>query len=117
MSFYSEMDILNERLRIGERLKAWRLFQNRTRSDVADAAGIAVSSLQRLEDGENTSMDTFLRVCGELGMDLRLSDWLPDASVRPVDRVQLKGMQRQRASGQRVQGAPGSASRWSWADS
>lgn len=82
---------------LGERVASLRLGRNLTQAHVAREAGTSVSSVKRLEAGENTSLDTLMRVLGVLGLDQRLLDFLPDPAVRPVERVRLGGRERQRA--------------------
>ena len=62
--------------------------------------------------GEAISLDSFVRVAIALGFTNHLLTMLPDPAVRPVERVQLAGSERQRASGKRVSQGP-----WVWGDS
>lgn len=82
---------------LGERVARLRLSRNLTQAHVAGEAGASVSSVKRLEAGENTSLDTLLRVLGVLGYEQRLLESLPDPAVRPVERVRHGGRERQRA--------------------
>lgn len=117
MSDYVSPQIKRELAVLGQRLADLRLALNRTQAETARQAGIGVSSLRRLESGENASLDTFLRVLTALELSSGLSSWIPDAAVRPVDRVKLSGQQRQRASGSRIADSRhGAASAWAWGD-
>lgn len=117
MTDYSTPKIRRELQLLGQRIADQRLAQNRTQAETAQAAGIGVSSLRRLEAGENASLDTLLRVLSALNLSSDLSAWIPDAAIRPVDRVRLSGQQRQRASGSRVADArQDAASAWAWGD-
>lgn len=59
--------------RISARLKEFRLKQNISRQDLADSAGVSVSSIVRIEDGEIKSFDSFLRILRTFGkMDILL---------------------------------------------
>ncbi|ROR24656.1 helix-turn-helix protein [Comamonas sp. BIGb0124] len=100
-------------LEIGERLTRLRLSRNLTQATLAREAGASVSSIKRLEAGENTSLDTFLRVLGALGLDERLSAVLPDPEVRPVERVRHGGRERRRA---REKAVPAKATDWAWGE-
>ena len=53
--------------RIGNHLKTVRLRQNITQQSLADAAGLSVSSLKKIEKGEIGSFDSLLRILRTLG--------------------------------------------------
>lgn len=97
---------------LGGRLADIRLSRNLTQAQLANEAGVSLSSIKRLEAGQNTSLDTFLRVLRALGLTNHLATVLPDPTVRPVERVQRQGRQRQRA---RPGTAPPAAA-WTWDD-
>ena len=99
---------------LGERVARLRLSRNLTQAHVAREAGASVSSVKRLEAGENTSLDTLLRVLGVLGFDQRLLDALPDPTVRPVERVRHGGRERQRARAAPT--AVPKATDWAWGE-
>lgn len=96
---------------LGARVATLRLSRNLTQAHVAQEAGTSLSSIKRLEAGENTSLDTFLRVLGVLGLEERVLESLPDPAVRPVERVRHGGRERQRAR----QGPEGAARATDWA--
>lgn len=98
---------------LGARLAGLRLARNLTQAHLAREAGASVSSIKRLEAGENTSVNTLLRVLAVLGLDGRLLDSLPDPAVRPVERVRHGGRERRRA---RETQAPPKATDWAWGD-
>lgn len=98
---------------LGTRLSRVRLSRNVAQADLAKEAGISISTLKRLEAGENTSLEAFIRVLLALRLGDHLSALLPDPAVRPVERVRMRGRERQRASGRRE---PIPASQWAWGD-
>ncbi|KJF65234.1 helix-turn-helix domain-containing protein [Rhizobium nepotum] len=98
---------------IGDRIAKIRLSRNLTQADLARQTGISVSSIKRLEAGENTSLDTFIRVLTALGLADHLTGFLPDPDVRPIERVKREGHERQRASGRK--GAT-KATEWAWGE-
>ncbi|MHC1481705.1 helix-turn-helix domain-containing protein [Frateuria aurantia] len=98
---------------LGQRLARIRLAANITQADLARQAGVSARSIKRLEAGDNTSLDTLIRVLAALQLGGRLLQALPDPDVRPVERVRLKGRERQRA---RAQVAPAKATDWAWGD-
>ncbi|MEO8112920.1 MAG: helix-turn-helix transcriptional regulator [Phenylobacterium sp.] len=96
---------------LGERLEAIRLSRNLTQAQVAEEAGISVSTLKRLERGGSISLDAFIRVLSALRLQDHLAALLPDPGVRPVERATRKGHVRQRA---RPKSRPAPASAWAW---
>ena len=90
-----------------------RLSRNMTQASLARESGTSARSIKRLEAGENTSLDTLLRVLQVLGLGDRLLDGLPDPGVRPIERVKLHGRERRRASG--TPAAP-KATDWAWGE-
>ncbi len=79
------------------RLGRIRLSRNMTQKQLADQAGVSLKTIGRLEKGEGISLDTFIRVLTALRIQHNLAALLPDPSVRPIDRVSLKGTERKRA--------------------
>lgn len=83
---------------LGEGLAAYRLNHNLTQRQLADDASVSINALRRLEGGQNTSLDTLIRVLEALNLGDRLEILTPAAEVRPVDRVRLAtGSERKRA--------------------
>jgi transcriptional regulator with XRE-family HTH domain len=83
---------------IGGRLEQARLSKNLSQQDVADRSGLSISTVKRLERGDSPTLDSFIRAMGALGLDSHLGALVPDQTVRPVERVKLKGHERRRAS-------------------
>jgi transcriptional regulator with XRE-family HTH domain len=98
---------------IGHRIAKIRLSRNLTQANLARETGTSVSSIKRLEAGENTSLDTFIRVLTALGLADHLTGFLPDPDVRPIERVKHEGHERQRASGHK---GAGKATEWAWGE-
>ncbi len=97
---------------LGARVARLRLSRNLTQAHVAREAGTSISSVKRLEAGDNTSLETLLRVLEVLGLEQRLLESLPDPAVRPVERVQHGGRERQRA--RQVPDRASKATDWAW---
>jgi transcriptional regulator with XRE-family HTH domain len=98
---------------LGTRIARIRLGRNLTQASLARQAGASVRSIKRLEAGENTSLDTFIRVLAALNLGDRLSSALPDPDVRPVERVKHEGHERQRA---RDRSTVPKATDWAWGE-
>jgi transcriptional regulator with XRE-family HTH domain len=81
----------------GGRLKRYRLQQNRTVAEIAKEAGIAVSTVDRAEAGENPTFETVVRILRALGRVDALDAFLPAPLVSPLQLVKLSGRERQRA--------------------
>ncbi len=98
---------------LGGQIADIRLSQNRTQAQIAGEAGVSRATLARLEQGHGVSLDTFIRVLMALNLQEHLEHFLPDPTIRPLDRVALAGRERQRAR-------PGpedeSEETWSWGD-
>lgn len=54
-------------IKIGEHLKSLRLKQNITQQNLAEEAGVSLSSIKKIEKGEIGSFDSILRVLRTLG--------------------------------------------------
>ncbi|HZZ31008.1 MAG TPA: helix-turn-helix transcriptional regulator [Phenylobacterium sp.] len=82
---------------LGARLEALRLSRNLTQQTLASDAGISVSTLKRLERGDTTTLNSFIRVIIALRLQDHMASLLPDPGLRPVERVARKGRERRRA--------------------
>lgn len=98
---------------IGKRVSKLRLGHNMAQEDLAKLSGISLRTLKRLEAGENSSLETLLKVFNSLNLTERLFSIFPDTDVRPIERVKLKGRERQRASAKEK---IVKASQWAWGD-
>lgn len=82
--------------KLGTAFEALRLSRNIRQEDLAEQAGIARSTLARLEKEGTATLDTTLRVLEALGLGDRLDLLLPEIKESPLD---LKSGERQRATG------------------
>lgn len=103
---------------IGDRLAALRLSRDLTQQQVADAAGIGLRTLQRMESGEVAGrLSGFVGVCRVLGLKDRFEMLLPEVGPSPMDQLKLQGKQRERASGtSRTAPTPLREGPWKWGD-
>lgn len=90
--------------RVGSHLKAVRLRQNITQQSLADAAGISLSTLKKIEKGEIGSFDSLLRVLRTLGKLDVLLPLVEEEQLSPSEYYHLVQSntarhQRQRAAG------------------
>ena len=100
-------------LEIGQRLARLRLARNVTQATLAEKAGIGVRTLRRLEAGEPSTLDTFLRVATALDLEEAILSALPEGDIRPIERVSRKGSERRRAS---PASERATKSTWTWGD-
>lgn len=98
---------------LGARIARIRLGRNFTQAALAKEAGASVRSVKRLEAGENTSLDTLIRVLVALDLGDRLSSTLPNPDVRPIERVKHEGHERRRA---RERHTVPRATDWAWGE-
>ncbi len=101
--------------RFAERVVKHRLNQNLTQVDLARAAGLSRRTLARLENGEPTQLENFLRTLIALGLEGGLDRLVPDVPHSPIQQLEQSGRARQRASGRR-KSSPAASEAWSWGD-
>ena len=83
---------------LGERLRRYRLQQNRTLEDVARAAGVGLRTAARAEAGDNPTLATVVKLLRALGRLEALDAFLPEPLVSPIQMAKLAGRVRERAS-------------------
>jgi transcriptional regulator with XRE-family HTH domain len=100
---------------LGERLTQIRLERNFTQATLAEQAGVAKRTVERLEAGEvATQLSGFLRVCRVLGLVERFDTLVPESLPSPMAQLKMQGRKRRRASGRKA-GAP-PPKKWTWGD-
>ncbi|GMQ89303.1 MAG: helix-turn-helix domain-containing protein [Gammaproteobacteria bacterium] len=99
---------------IGERITRRRLDLELTQAAVAEQAGIAKRTLERVEAGHSAQLSSLIRILRVLDGLPGLDRMLPEAGPGPMDLLKRKGKVRQRASGRRVSNQPEKP--WSWDD-
>ena len=75
--------------RIGNHLKDVRLRQNITQQSLADAAGVSLSSVKKIEKGEIGSFDSLLRVLRTLGKLEVLQPLVDEEQLSPSEYYEL----------------------------
>ena len=98
---------------VGRRLARLRLARNVTQQRLAREAGIGLRTLRRLEAGQPTSLDTFLRVVIALELGDGLLIAIPSYDIRPIERVENRGKERRRA---RPKAGSQRSEPWTWGD-
>lgn len=98
---------------IGSRLARLRLSRNVTQSMLAEDVGIGVRTLRRLEAGEPSTLDTFLRIAQALDLGDAILSALPAGQIRPIERISRAGAERRRA---RPRPQTSQQLDWTWSD-
>jgi len=99
---------------IGQRVARRRLDLQFTQADVAEQAGVAKRTVERIEAGVSAQMSTMIRVLRVLDLLPGLDRMIPEAGPRPMDLLKRKGKLRQRASSRHA--SDRSDKQWTWGD-
>ena len=75
--------------KIGNRLKRTRLKQNITQQSLAEAAGVSLSSVKKVEEGKIGTFESFLRVLRTLGMLEVLQPLTEEEQLSPNEYYEL----------------------------
>jgi len=98
---------------LGERLAQRRLDLHLTQAALAEQAGVAKRTVERIEAGASAQLTSLVRILRVLDLLAGLERLAPPPGPRPLDLLRLKGRQRRRASSQ----APADRDApWSWED-
>lgn len=87
---------------LGARLKEYRLRRDMQQSELARFAGINVSSIARLEKGENIMIDSYIRVLRVLGMLDNLDEFIPEPPRSPILMKKLMGKKKYRVKKSKI---------------
>ncbi len=101
---------------VGSRIARCRLDLQLTQAELAEQAGVAKRTVERVEAGASAQMSSVVRILRVLGLLPGLELLLPQNPPSPMDLLRRKGKQRQRASGKRQPGGGAEAEPWSWGD-
>ncbi len=99
---------------LGERVTRCRLDFQFTQANLAEQAGVAKRTVERIEAGASAQMSSMIRILRVLELLPNLDRMIPEAGPRPMDLLKRKGKVRQRASAHRV--TEQSDEPWSWDD-
>ena len=88
---------------LGARIAGRRVELQLTQAAVAEQAGIAKRTLERMEAGQTSQLGTLVRVLLVLDAASGLDSLIPESGPRPIDLLKQKGKVRQRASGRRAE--------------
>ena len=97
---------------LGARIAGRRVELQLTQAAVAEQAGIAKRTLERMEAGQTSQLATLVRVLRVLDAASGLDSLIPEPGPSPMDLLKQKGKVRRRASGKRAAKATGKPWRW-----
>lgn len=98
---------------LGRRLRDLRLSRNITQASLAQEAGMARFTLQRIEDGQPSSMTNFIKLLRALDLLEQLDGLAPEGVERPMDQLRRRGKPRRRAGSRAEDEVKGP---WKWGD-
>jgi transcriptional regulator with XRE-family HTH domain len=99
---------------LGERMARRRIDLQLTQADVAEQAGIAKRTVERIEAGASAQMSSIIRILRVLELLPDLDTIIPEVAARPMDLLLRKGKVRQRATSRNRADRPEQP--WSWDD-
>jgi transcriptional regulator with XRE-family HTH domain len=95
--------------KIGEHLKAARLKQNITQQRLAEDAGVSLSSVKKIENGEIRSLDSFVRILRTLGKLEVLQPLVEEERLSPSEYfefAQKKNLKQRKRAASKRNGTP-----------
>lgn len=81
---------------LGQRLKEYRLRRNLQQAEMAKYAGVNISTVSRIEKGQNIMFDSYLRIMRVLEMLDNLDEFIPESPRSPLLMKKLMGKKKQR---------------------
>lgn len=81
---------------LGERLKEYRIRRNIQQAELAEMAGVNISTIVRMEKGCNIMIDSYIRVLRVLDMLDNLNEFIPEPPRSPLLMKKLMGKKKQR---------------------
>ena len=110
MNYYSMADAAIT-AELGARIKSLRLRKNLTQQQLSAAVVVSPNSIKSLEAGKG-KLSTLVAVLRELGALDALDNFIPEATISPLQLAKRQGKQRQRATGARAKTDPVEDSEW-----
>ncbi|HHI93603.1 MAG TPA: helix-turn-helix domain-containing protein [Gammaproteobacteria bacterium] len=101
---------------LGGRIARRRLELQLTQADLAEQAGVAKRTVERIEAGASAQMSSLIRIFRVLELLPNLELLVPDAQPSPMELLRQKGKVRQRATGRRQKNRVEEPQPWSWDD-
>lgn len=97
---------------VGSRISRYRLDRNMSQVALAEEAGIALRTVQRMEGGsKGVHLAAFLRVCRVLGFLGNFETMIPEPQPSPMQIIESEGNLRKRS---RKTQEPKTKKQWAW---
>lgn len=90
---------------LGARLQKVRKQYGHTQAQLAEAAGIGVATLRRIEDGKDSQLSSWIKILKALEMVNAIDQLLPESFISPMTEV-LGGKRLNNKKGSRVAESP-----------
>ncbi|MCX6303050.1 MAG: helix-turn-helix transcriptional regulator [Bacteroidia bacterium] len=84
---------------LGSFIREHRIRQNKTQAELAGEAGISRMSLNFFENGENTSLITFISLLRALNLLYTLDAFVTEQQISPLQLARMLIAKRSRATG------------------
>ena len=97
---------------LGRRIRAARIDTPLTQAELAQRAGVSLSTVAKLERGEDVRLSSLLDIQRALGLLASADALAPEALARPSDLARM-GKPRERARSAAKDAQPGT---WKWGD-
>lgn len=81
---------------LGERAKQLRVDRGLKQEELANNAGVSVSTVKALESGKSISLLNLARILQQLDCLDGLVETIPEVAPNPIDLLKLEGKTRQR---------------------
>lgn len=103
-------EILKE---IGNRIKEYRLASDMSQSELAEECNLSISTIIRLEKGNDSKFSHYINVLSVLGLLSNLDYLIPEPQEN-FEKIYNKRKQKQRVS--KLKQQPKNQTRWIWGD-
>lgn len=111
---YASNDLIY--IELGKKVKSYRLAMNLTQAQLAAKAGLSKRAVERIESGENKTMDNFIMILRAFNLIENLDLLIPNQETRPTDIInKVPQKKRVRASVSKVS-SDNSSVRIKWGD-
>lgn len=82
---------------LGQRLARLRKQQALSQTRLAEEAGVGVATVRRIEGGQDSQMETWIKLCKALGMVSAIDQFMPETLTSPMQQV-LSGSKRKKVN-------------------
>lgn len=101
MKITNDMTSRMVNMEIGRRIKKYRLDVNIRQSELSKKSGVSVSTIQRIEKGEDVNISKIIAVLLAFNLASNLDYFVPEEPINPIEINRL-GHSRERAAKKRT---------------